>query len=406
MNMKETILRTAAAATAAVLLFCGQVRAMPETSAESAILMDAATGRVLYEENADERCLIASTTKIMTGLLVCEAGKLDQIVSVPSEAVGVEGSSMYLKPGEKLTRRDLLFGLMLSSGNDAAVALAIVVSGSVPQFVLLMNNRAERVGVLRNHFANPNGLDSEENFSTSRELAVLAAAAMKNSTFQSIVSQKSAQAAGRTLTNHNRMLWEYEGADGVKTGYTIAAGRILVSSAVRRGRRLIAVTVRDRDDWRDHAAMLDFGFSLLRETPILDAGRRVGEIRVLSGEKAYSALCVKEPLSVSVFPGEKPELQLRVPDFCFAPIRSGQAAGYLEIKVGTAVLSKQTVYYAEEVLQAEQKHKSLWQRIFGGSYGRTASKDTFPLWSGLPPKGGRAHPSPACPCEWKHRKSR
>lgn len=363
--MKGKFYRTAAAATAAVLLFCGSVGAAPSVSAGSAILTDE-SGLVLFEKNADERSLIASTTKIMTALLVCEDGDLAHVVRVPAEAAGVEGSSMYLKAGERLTVRELLNGLMLSSGNDAAIALAIASAGSAEKFVRRMNERAERLGLANTHFANPNGLDDPENYSTARELAALAACAMRNETFREIVSQRSAKAAGRTLTNHNRLLWLYEGADGVKTGYTLAAGRILVSSAVRRGRRLVAVTIRDRDDWNDHAALLDYGFGLLEDKELLPAGQVVGQIPVVSGGKATVKLKIREPLRLSLFPGEQPELRLCAPRFAYAPAVSGEAAGYLEILSDGTVLARQTVYYGETVARAAAAKKSLWQRIWGG----------------------------------------
>ena len=222
------------------------------------------------------RALIASTTKIMTGLLVCEAGELDRTVTVPDAAVGLEGSSMYLKKDETLTRRDLLYGMMLHSGNDAALTLAISVSGSEGAFVRQMNLRARALGLTQTHFANPHGLDSGENYSTALDLAHLAQAALQNAQLRAVVSTKTAVCAGRTLTNHNKLLWRYDGCIGVKTGYTRHAGRILVSAAERDGRMLIAVTISDPDDWRDHTALLDYGFAVLgRDTPVYPQNRRI-----------------------------------------------------------------------------------------------------------------------------------
>ena len=282
-SVQKTV-RKAAAALCAAAFFLGAVRASraaqlappPQVSAKSAALLDGMTGECLYEKNGDQRALIASTTKIMTGLLVCEAGDLDRTVTVPETAAGTEGSSMYLKSGETLTRRELLYGMMLHSGNDAALTLAISISGSEAAFVRQMNRRACALNLTQTHFANPHGLDSGENYSTALDLARLAQAALQNEQFRAVVSTKTITCAGRTLTNHNKLLWRYDGCIGVKTGYTRHAGRILVSAAERGGRMLIAVTISDPDDWRDHAALLDYGFAVLgSDTPVYPQNRRI-----------------------------------------------------------------------------------------------------------------------------------
>lgn len=282
-SVQKTV-RKAAAALCAAAFFLGAVRASraaqlappPQVSAKSAALLDGTTGECLYEKNGDQRALIASTTKIMTGLLVCEAGDLDRTVTVPETAAGTEGSSMYLKSGETLTRRELLYGMMLHSGNDAALTLAISVSGSEAAFVRQMNRRACALNLTQTHFANPHGLDSGENYSTALDLARLAQAALQNEQFRAVVSTKTITCAGRTLTNHNKLLWRYDGCIGVKTGYTRHAGRILVSAAERGGRMLIAVTISDPDDWRDHVSLLDYGFAVLgSDTPVYPQNRRI-----------------------------------------------------------------------------------------------------------------------------------
>ena len=229
-------------------------------SAQKACVMDAVSGRLLLEKNADSQSLIASTTKIMTALVVCEQCNVLDRMRIPREAVGIEGSSMYLQEGEVLTIQELLYGLMLRSGNDAAVALAIYCGGTVEGFAELMNDKARSLGLRNTHFVNPNGLDAPGHYSTARDLAILAAYAMENPVFYKTVSAKNIRIGDRYLTNHNKLLWQVEGADGVKTGYTKAAGRILVSSAARNGRRIVAVTIDDPDDWKDHAALLEAGF--------------------------------------------------------------------------------------------------------------------------------------------------
>ena len=231
-----------------------------EVSATAAVLLDADTGQVLYEKNGDEQMLIASTTKIMTALVALERAKLTDTVTVTRDHMA-EGSSMYLKPGETVRVEELLYGLLLCSGNDAALALTACAGGPEP-FVALMNEKAAALGMTRTSFANPNGLDAEGHYSTARDMAVLAAAAMEEPTFRRICSSRSVTIGQRTMENHNRLLRQVEGCIGLKTGYTKAAGRTLVSCAERCGCRLIAVTLRDSDDWADHAALYEYGFCL------------------------------------------------------------------------------------------------------------------------------------------------
>jgi len=254
-----------AALLAALLVLSSVVpchAASVSTCAVSAILMDVDTGRVLYEKNADRQMLIASTTKIMTALVAIEGSDLQQEVTV-TPADMTEGSSMYLKEGETLTLETLLYGLLLQSGNDAALAIARTCGGSTDEFVTLMNEKAKALGMTGTSFANPNGLDDETHYSTARDMARLGCCAMDDPTFRRICSTSSVTVGGRTMYNHNRLLREVAGCMGLKTGYTKAAGRTLVSYAERGGRRLVAVTLNDGNDWDDHAALYDYGFSLL-----------------------------------------------------------------------------------------------------------------------------------------------
>ena len=250
------------------------------------LLMDADTGAVLAEKNCDTPSLIASTTKIMTALVVVQRCDLDRRVRIPAEATGIEGSSMYLKAGEELTLRDLLYGMMLRSGNDAAVALALCTAGSLERFVGWMNETAQRMELRNTRFANPNGLDDENNYSTARDLALLTRAALREPDFLQVVSTKSIRVGERCLTNHNKLLWSLEGAIGVKTGFTRAAGRILVSAVERGGRRMIAVTINDCDDWRDHAALYAYGFSLYGTRTVLQKGAYAAELTLMDGSRA------------------------------------------------------------------------------------------------------------------------
>ena len=283
--MKRLFAGAAAALLAAALFLPMKTRAV---SAQKAILVDAVSGRVIYEKDADSRSLIASTTKIMTALIVCEQCNVLDRMRIPKEAVGIEGSSMYLQEGEILTLQELLYGLMLSSGNDAAVALAIYCGGTVEGFAELMNDKARILGMTGSHFENPNGLDSPGHYSTARDLAILAAYAMENPIFYKTVSAKNVTVGQRYLHNHNKLLWQVEGADGVKTGYTKAAGRILVSSATRNNRRILAVTIDAPDDWNDHTELLNYGFDNFDKKVIF----KKGEIYIKgNAENIHIAFC-------------------------------------------------------------------------------------------------------------------
>lgn len=248
------------------------------TSATSAILIDADSGRVLYEQNADAQMLIASTTKILTALVAIREGQLSDVVTVSGNAASTEGSSMYLAAGEALTLEALLYGLMLSSGNDAAVAIAEHISGSCEAFAQIMNETAAELGMEHSSFSNPNGLDSQSHYSTARDMALLARAAVQNETLMRIASTKSATINGRTMTNHNKLLSYYRGCLGLKTGYTRKAGRTLVSCAQRGDQRLIAVTLQDGNDWADHQSLFDYGFAAYRQEYGAVVGQTLGHI--------------------------------------------------------------------------------------------------------------------------------
>ena len=335
-------------------------------SARKAILMDATTGQVLYEKDADSPSLIASTTKIMTALVVCQQCNVLDRVRIPKEAVGIEGSSMYLKEGEVLTVQELLYGLMLRSGNDAAVALAIWCGGTVEGFTELMNDKARLLGLTGTHFENPHGLDSPGHRSTARDLAVLAAYAMQDPIFARTVSAKTVTAGGRSLRNHNKLLWQVEGADGVKTGYTKAAGRILVSSATRQGRRLVAVTIDDGDDWADHKKLLEDGFRRYTLKELVKPGQVVGSCAVFGGEAARVPVLAKEEVCYALAEGEEPVLLLAAPEFRYAPVAEGQDAGFAYVCIGDKAVRRFPVVYGATVECSEPEKKGLWERLFGG----------------------------------------
>ena len=354
----------AAVIMAAILFFPAEVFAI---SAEHAVLVDAATGRILYERKADERSLIASTTKIMTALVVCEQCNVLDRMQIPKEAVGIEGSSMYLREGEILTVQELLYGLMLQSGNDAAVALAIYCGGMVEGFAELMNDKARQLGLSNTHFVNPHGLDSPDHYSTARDLAVLAAYAMENPIFAMTVSAKTVKMGQRYLTNHNKLLWRVEGADGVKTGFTKKAGRILVSSAIRDGRRLICVTINAPDDWNDHAALLEDGFSRYHMQTLVHAGDLLGTVEVLGGVNGSVHLLADDDFEYPLAEGESVCIQLPPVPFVYAPLAWGQEAGYAHILVDGAPVGKVPLLYGETVEKEAEPEPSFWEKLFGGA---------------------------------------
>ena len=311
------------------LLLCVPARAAepaPEIQARAAVVLHPETGRVLYEKNADAFLPIASTTKIMTALVVLERCDLSETVTIQPEDTAVEGSSMSLRPGETVTVEQLLYGLMLRSGNDAALALARYTAGSTEAFAELMNDKAASLGLKQTHFCNPHGLDAEGHGSTARELARLAAAAMENDVFRSIVSTERKAFGNQIYVNHNRLLRTYPGALGVKTGYTRAAGRILVSCAEREGTRFVCVTISDPDDWADHTALLDWAFASFR-WQTLDGVAYT--LPVVSGTASACAVLPEGSSGLLLKTGERAAITAELPRFVFAPLRPGDAVGTL-----------------------------------------------------------------------------
>lgn len=284
-------------------------------SAEAAAVIDASSGRVLYEKNEKKRLAPASTTKIMTALCAIKYGDLNSVAKVSKSAAATEGSSMYLKEGERLTLSALLTGLMLVSGNDAATAVAEHVSKTEGGFVSLMNQTANEIGAKNTCFQNPHGLPNENHYTTALELAKISAYAMRYPFFEKTVSTKSAKVTtneGETkyLSNHNKLLNLYEGCVGIKTGFTKAAGRCLVSCAERDGLRLVCVTLNDGDDWNDHIKLFDRCFEEYEAREYIKKGERLTRAKILDGEKKTVSLVSKYSVSVAEKKGEKSKLSL------------------------------------------------------------------------------------------------
>ena len=352
-----------AALLAVILVFSMPAQAL---SAKCAVLMDCTTGRVLYEKAADERSLIASTTKIMTAILVCERCNVLDRMRIPKEAVGIEGSSMYLQEGEVLTIQELLYGMMLHSGNDAAVALAIYCGGTVEGFAQMMNDKARSLGMKNSHFENPNGLDAADHYATARDLAVLASYAMENPVFAKIVSTKTVKVGQRSLRNHNKLLWQFEGADGVKTGYTRAAGRILVSRAQRNGRRLVAVTINAPNDWQDHASLLESGFLRYSQVQILEKGNILGQVEIAGGMSGSVHLVAAEGFSYAMGKDERVKIILPEPGFVYAPVCAEQEAGFAQVFLDGKWIGKVPLVYGATVEQEIPQEPKFWTRLLGG----------------------------------------
>lgn len=308
--------------------------APPSVSAQSAVLMLAENGDVVYEKECDLRLPMASTTKIMTALVALDLANPETVISVASEAVGVEGSSIYLTEGEELTLEQLLYALLLESANDAAVAIACGISGSVENFAVEMNRKAAELGLKDSHFVNPHGLDAEEHYTTAYELAVITRHALENELLKTIVSTRKATIphestdSTRLLVNHNKMLRLYEGCIGVKTGFTKRSGRCLVSAAERDGVALISVTINAPDDWNDHTKLLDHGFSRYQRVTLCEAEEYLIPLAVVSGVDDYVMIGNVEDLQVILPSGHGSILvTVEAPRFEYAAIQGGDAIG-------------------------------------------------------------------------------
>ncbi len=303
-----------------------------DVSAKSAICFEYTTGKTVYAKNEKERLPMASTTKIMTALIALECGNLDDMVTISKRAACTEGSSMYLKAGEKVPLETLLYGLMLSSGNDAAVAIAEHIGESIENFSAMMTQKARELGCVDTQFKNPNGLPDDNHYTTAFDLARITGKALENQKFREIVASKYANVGGKNLTNHNKLLSLYEGAIGVKTGFTRASGRTLVSAAQRDGVELICVTLNAPDDWDDHIKMLDFGFSEMERRVICTKGE-IARLRVPveSGEREHVNIVFGGDISLSVLKQDKTSVNLMIPESISAPVSVDEPVGIAEI---------------------------------------------------------------------------
>lgn len=339
--MKRIMLLLAAAA-----LLCIPAAAGYDTSAQAMIIYHAADGRVLAEKNADRPLPMASTTKLMTALVVLERCDLSETVEILPTHTRTEGSSMYLKAGEEYTVEELLTGLLLASGNDAALALADHTAGSERAFAQLMNERAAELGMDNTHYVNSSGLPAEDHFSSARDLAILMGECRRNADFCRINGLTSASVHGKTLRNHNKLLTRCKGVNGGKTGYTKRAGRCLVSSCERDGLELICVTLNDRSDWDDHAALYAAAYRDYCACTI-PTGRVLA--RVPRGDGGEAAVTVKDELRLCLPRGTSVGMTAELPRFVLGAKRAGTHAGWLHVYAeGEEKASWELIWAAEQ----------------------------------------------------------
>lgn len=351
---------------ALLLMFCllisnlniTEVYADVSISAKAAVVMDVKTGRVLYSINSEQKLPMASTTKIMTVLVAIETGRLNETVTVSRNAVNVEGSSIYLKEGERITVEELLYAIILRSGNDAATAVAEHLGGSVESFAQMMNHKAEEIGAKNTSFANPHGLDNPEHYTTAYDLALITSYALKNPKFAEIVNTKHKTISGppdvewnRSMMNKNKMLWEYEGGDGVKTGFTKKSGRCLVASATRNNWQLCSVVLNCGPMWEESGALLDYCFNNYSQQKIVDCNELYQYLKVVKGNKAMVGLKPTEDFYMPVKTDELDKIIL-IQNLKFnntAPILKGTIAGEIKIYIKDNYVGAVDLEYTESV---------------------------------------------------------
>ncbi|MFY9114360.1 MAG: D-alanyl-D-alanine carboxypeptidase family protein [Dethiobacteria bacterium] len=345
----------------------------PAVSAESAVVIDHRTGRILYSKGMHQKGFIASTTKIMTAIIAIEEGRLNEVVTVSERAASTGGSSIWLEAGERKTLEELLYGLMLRSGNDAAIAIAEHIGGTVEEFVALMNEKACEIGATNTVFKNPHGLHHEQHYSTAYDLSLIASYAMENETFRHIVGAPRAIISwpehewDRILHNQNRLLRLYEGADGIKTGWTTPAGRCFAGSASREGQRLITVVLNAPDMWEDVQLLLDYGFTAYKEEILIAAGQIIKMVQVEKGVQQQGTATADSnfyyPLAADELSDVRYKFHLREP--YRAPLKEGQKIGTLEIQFQDEIIGSVDLVAGEGVRRAPfyRSLLELWEKV-------------------------------------------
>jgi D-alanyl-D-alanine carboxypeptidase len=335
----------------------------PRTDARSVILYEMSSDTVLYSENADEKLSIASITKIMTALIVLENCDLEDEVEIKREWTLIEGSSSNIAEGRRYTVRQLLYGLLLASGNDAACALACHTAGGISEFAELMNEKAKELGMSNSSFKNPHGLDEHGHYSTAADMALLTAAAMKNKDFALIVATKEAKIDGVTFVNHNKMLWNYPDTVGVKTGYTSLAGRTLVTCANKNDMTLICVTLNDSNDWSDHTELYDWaGTNYMMKTAV-HAGEPIARLEVISGMMKSVGICAKKDICLLLNKDDNLKVDIMLPKFVYAGVTKGSKAGTAVVLINGKRFCSVDLVYSDTVPLDLSIPLSFWEQI-------------------------------------------
>lgn len=339
----------------------------PSIDGESAILMDVKSGRVILEYNPHIRLPMASTTKIMTTLVALENGNLQENIKVNKDIVGIEGSSIYLYDEEKITLEDLLYGLMLRSGNDAAMAIANHIGGDLKGFTNMMNIKAKEIGANNTNFVNPHGLPDENHYSTAYDLALITKEAMKIDKFKEIVSTKkweSKRDKNNMFYNKNKTLWECEGGDGVKTGYTQKAGRCLVSSATREDVQLISVVLNNQNWFDDCYKLMNYGFENFNTYVIVGKDQYIDKLPIDNGEKDTLMIVTKESFSYPLQEDELKNIKIHIdlPEKIAAPIKKGSNIGNITVYLDGKLIYKENLIANENI-----KKLGFIKRVIGNS---------------------------------------
>lgn len=342
---------------------------VPEVTGEAAVLMDFSSGQLLFAKNPDQRMYPASTTKIITAIIALESGRINDIVTIPLEACNVEGSAVGLQEGEQITLNDLIYALMLNSGNDCAVAIACHLGGSVDGFVQQMNKKAYEVGAVNTHFNNPNGLPEPNHYSTARDMALIAGYAMKNDNFRDIVSTKT-QTIERSdpeaqvyLCNSNKMLWNYDGTVGIKTGYTEAAGQCLVTEAIRGDRELLSVVMKSEgvNIWVDSGSLLDYGFTQFKTVTLSLAGEHAADAPVKYGKLDRAPVITAGSLKYSFPLDSQAAITSKAELYTLkAPLDAGGKAGELVFYAAGKELGRVDLLLKDDVLRKPTAQWWFW----------------------------------------------
>jgi D-alanyl-D-alanine carboxypeptidase (penicillin-binding protein 5/6) len=342
-----------------IAVSCRVVKATPKPkiTAQSAVLMDFTTGQVLYQKEANSPCPPASTTKILTALVALERGSLQQKITTSNTASRTEGSSIYLSTGETHTLEELLYGILLSSGNDASLTVAEGLAGSETRFAAWMNEKAAAIGAQSSSFKNCNGLPKEGHYTTANDLALITRYALHNPVFDTIVKtkKKNIEWPGRdydkVLFNHNKLLWRYQYADGVKTGYTREAGKCLVASATKNGQRLIAVVFNSKLIYDDSQKLFDYGFTNYQLINIVSQQENLGNINVVAGMKEKIPVLPNRSLTMLLQRGMESQIKvaIEIQKKIEAPVERMQQVGEVQVRLDGKILEAVPIVTAESV---------------------------------------------------------